>query len=65
MQQFWERILATAAAAGFLVAAVAAILYFVELPIFDQLGLAWVFVTGLFSAAAAIFALFAKSIWIG
>jgi hypothetical protein len=44
-------------------AAVCAILYFMRLPIFDEVAVSWLFVIGLLALAAAVLALVIRNIW--
>lgn len=53
----------TIIALGIIAAITTAILYFMQLPIFDAVSLAWVFVAGLLSAAASASALAVRAIW--
>lgn len=53
----------TITALGIIAAITSAILYFMRLPIFDAISLAWVFVAGLLSAAASISAFAVRAIW--
>lgn len=57
------RALSSAAMAGFLVAAAAAVIYFMRLSIFDRTTVEWVFVFGLAALVVAIFCAFLSSIW--
>jgi hypothetical protein len=58
-----ERITATVATIGILIAIVAGILYLMKLHIFTADQMAWTFVGGLTSAAVGVGALIIKSIW--
>lgn len=60
--QFFKT-LGSVAALGFAVAIVAAILYFMRLPIFDTRQLAWIFFYGLIAFAIALVLLIIRSIW--
>lgn len=53
----------TVISVGVTTAIVAAILYFMALPIFDAIDLAWTFVVGLVSAASAALTLAIRAIW--
>lgn len=53
----------TVIAIGLTTAVVAAILYFMALPIFDEIDLAWTFVAGLVGAAIAALTLALRAIW--
>jgi hypothetical protein len=57
------KLLGSIAALGFVIAIVAAILYFMELPIFNITGLAWIFFYGLVAFAVAVFVLIVRAIW--
>ena len=59
----FEPLMATIATFGLLVALVTGILYFMRLPIFGEVTLSWLFVTGLVGCATAIFAIAAKAYW--
>ena len=48
---------------GLVGALVACVLYFMALPIFDEVDLAWTFVAGLVSAAVAAISLGLRAIW--
>lgn len=57
------QITTTLIALGVISAGTSAILYFMRLPIFDQVSLAWVFCAGLLSAAVAAASVAVRSIW--
>jgi uncharacterized membrane-anchored protein YitT (DUF2179 family) len=54
---------ATVTAIGLVVAIISAILYFMRLPIFDAISLAWVFLYGLLFAGLAVLAITVSQIW--
>lgn len=63
MNMRFLHITGTIIAVGIISAITSAILYFMHLPIFDEVSLAWVFVAGLLSAALSASALAVRSIW--
>lgn len=50
-------------ALGIVTAIVTAILYFMRLPIFDEVDLAWTFFIGLIAAAVAVLSFIMRAIW--
>ena len=63
MKKLHNRLATSVLGIGLVGAVVAAILYFMALPIFDEVDLAWTFVFGLVSAAVAALSLILREIW--
>lgn len=60
-----SRLTASTVVIGLVLAAVCAILYFMDLPIFDPVTVSWLFVVALASAGTAVVAFAIKQIWDG
>ena len=62
-QKMAERIAGTGIFVGLVIAVIAAILYFLKLPIFNEIAVSWVIFAGLFGAGLAGIGLALKGIW--
>ena len=61
--KLFSRLALTVVTVGIFAAIASAILYFMGLPIFDEIDIAWIFVYGLVSATIAGIALGLREVW--